>query len=123
LVCKEYIENGTTLKDLTRKYNISSHSLIYDWLRKYGYLKSSTGTGNITTTVLIGIENYNKVQLPPSIPESNLPSSPNESDNSEIIRLKRELLEAQIKAEAYQRIIEIAEQELKIPIRKKYNSK
>lgn len=52
--------------------------------------------------------------------KSTLPSS---SDSEEIKQLKKELEETQLKAEAYKKIIEIAEQELKINIRKKSNTK
>ena len=40
-------------------------------------------------------------------------------NSSEITRLKKELLEAKIKAEGFERMIEIAEEQFKIPIRKK----
>ncbi len=123
LICNEHIEGGSTLSELTRKYKLSSHYSIYEWLRKYNYLPSSDRyKPNI---VEIGIENYQQLH-PMPLPQSE-PLTASESDssseNSEIKRLKKELLEAQMKAEAYQRVIEIAEQELKIPIRKKYNTK
>ena len=38
LVCKEHSDTGASLNSLKRKYNISSHSLIHEWLRKYGYI-------------------------------------------------------------------------------------
>ena len=37
-ICKEHIEESVKQCDLQRKYNLSSHSLIHDWLRKLGYL-------------------------------------------------------------------------------------
>jgi transposase-like protein len=39
-ICKEHIEEGTSLADLVRKYDLSCHSLIHDWLRKPGYCRS-----------------------------------------------------------------------------------
>jgi len=41
-VCKEHIEEGTGLLALVKKYNLTTHSLINGWLRKYGYLPSPT---------------------------------------------------------------------------------
>ncbi len=47
----------------------------------------------------------------------------NNENKSEIARLKNELKDAMIQLEGYKRMVEIAEEELKIPIRKKYNTK
>jgi hypothetical protein len=59
------------------------------------------------------------------MPEQDKKSSSEESniDQAAILQLKRELEEAKLLAEAYKRMIEIAETDLKIPIRKKYNTK
>jgi tetratricopeptide (TPR) repeat protein len=35
-ICKEHIEEGAKLADLVRKYNLSTHSLLHDWLIKSG---------------------------------------------------------------------------------------
>ena len=37
-VCKDHVEDGIKLSELVRKYDLSCHSLIHDWLRKLGYL-------------------------------------------------------------------------------------
>ena len=37
-ICKEHLVEGVRLRDLVRKYNLSSHSLIHEWLRNVGYL-------------------------------------------------------------------------------------
>ena len=48
----------------------------------------------------------------------------NEKDlQTKIKRLERELEDAQLRAEAYSKMIDIAERELKISIRKKSNTK
>jgi transposase-like protein len=118
LICKEHIEKGATLSELTRKYELSSHSLIHNWLRKYGYLPSTHRQLN-RKRIYIGIENIDQLQQIPSPP-----SPPNSTENiSEIVRLQKELIDAKIQLEGYQRMIEIAENELKIPIRKKSNTK
>lgn len=38
-VCKDHIEDGIKLAELVRKYDLSCHSLVHDWLRKLGYLQ------------------------------------------------------------------------------------
>ncbi len=116
-ICKEHINFGTGLNALSRKYNLSSHSLVHSWLREYGYIKSDLiKEKNIC---YIGVENYL------SMPEQDKKSAGEESniDQATILQLKRELEEAKLLAEAYKRMIEIAETDLKIPIRKKYNTK
>jgi hypothetical protein len=50
-------------------------------------------------------------------------SKTNQEQNASITKLKRELEDARLLAEAYRRIIEKAEQELNIKIRKKINTK
>ncbi|MBI3233310.1 MAG: hypothetical protein HYZ42_04610, partial [Bacteroidetes bacterium] len=110
-ICKEHIENGAKLAALVRKYKLTSHSLIHDWLRKLGYLP---GRNRRTQVLYIGPENYSSVDKKPDKIKAELP---------EIAALKKELEDAKLLAEGYRRIIEIAEQELKIPIRKKPNTK
>ncbi len=56
-ICKEHIQEGVRLRDLVRKYNLSSHSLIHEWLRNLGYLAANNR--RITKCNYIGIENVN----------------------------------------------------------------
>jgi transposase-like protein len=110
-ICKEHVEAGVKLADLVRKYNLTSHSLIHDWLRKLGYLP---GRNRRSQVVYIGLENYSLVDKKQDKTKVEL---------SEIAALKKELEDAKLLAEGYRRMIEIAETELKIPIRKKPNTK
>lgn len=110
-ICKEHVEDGVKLADLVRKYNLTSHSLIHDWLRKLGYLP---GRNRRSQVVYIGLENYSLVDKKQDKTKVEL---------SEIAALKKELEDAKLLAEGYRRMIEIAETELKIPIRKKPNTK
>lgn len=110
-ICKEHIEQGVKLADLVRKYKLTSHSLIHDWLRKLGYIP---GRNRRTQVLYIGLENYSLVDKKTDKTKAEL---------SEIAALKKELEDAKLLAEGYRRMIEIAETELKIPIRKKPNTK
>lgn len=58
-ICKEHIEDGVKLADLVRKYNLTSHSLIHDWLRKLGYVP---GKNRRSQVLYIGLENYSSVK-------------------------------------------------------------
>jgi len=110
-ICKEHVEGGVKLAELGRKYKLTSHSLIHDWLRKLGYLP---GRNRRSQVFYIGLKNYSVVDKKPDKTKVEL---------SEIAALKKELEDAKLLAEGYRRMIEIAETELKIPIRKKPNTK
>jgi len=118
-VCKEHIEDGIGLLALVKKYNLSTHSLINGWLRKYGFV-SSPDKPSGKPVYIVGLDNYNQMPINnPHIPLQPPASDQVLEDASEIARLKKELLEAKIKAEGFERMIEIAEEQFKIPIRKK----
>ena len=113
-VCKEHIDDGVKLADLVRKYNLSTHSLLHDWLRKLGYLP---GCNRRSRVEYIGIEISSTLKKNPSKDQSLT------AEQKQIQLLNKELEDARLLAEGYRRMIELAEQELKIPIRKKRNTK
>lgn len=113
-ICKEHIENGLSLRECVDKYNLSSHSLVHDWLRQLGYVG---GINRRTRSAYIGVENFQPL---PHKAKNNQPSTP---DQEQIKLLKKELEDAKLQAEGYRRMIEIAESELKISIRKKPNTR
>ena len=113
-ICKDHIENGIGLRDCVKKYNLSSHSLVHDWLRQLGYV---AGKARQTRSVYIGVENFN------TLPSKSKNKQPLTQEQQQIELLKRELEDAKLQAEGYRRMIEIAESELKIPIRKKLNTR
>lgn len=113
-VCKDHIEGGVKLADLVRKYDLSCHSLIHDWLRKLGYLP-----GRNRRTYVAYIDHQTHAALTSRTNEDSELSK----EQKQIKLLQKELENAKLLAEGYRRIIEIAEQELKIPIRKKPNTK
>ncbi len=114
-ICKEHIENGLSLRQCVDKYNLSHHSLVHDWLRQLGYIP---GINRRTRSAYIGIENFQPL---PNKSKKNIRSLT--PDQQQIELLKKELEDAKLLAEGYRRMIEIAETELKIPIRKKPNTK
>jgi transposase-like protein len=113
-ICKEHIEGGVKLADLVRQYNLSTHSLIHDWLRKLGYLP---GYNRRSRVEYIGIETSSTLNKNPSKDKSLT------AEQKQIQLLNKELEDAKLLAEGYRRMIELAEQELKISIKKKPNTK
>jgi transposase-like protein len=113
-ICKDHIENGLSLRECVDKYNLSNHSLVHDWLRQLGYV---AGINRRARNAYIGIENFK------SLPDKSKKNRPLTLEQQQIEFLKKELEDAKLLAEGYRRMIEIAESELKIPIRKKLNTK
>lgn len=113
-ICREHLEDGVSMSALVRKYGLSSHSLIHDWLRALGYLP---GLNRRTKDAYLHGEKGWDLKT-----KNKKEDSP-KADQKQIELLKKELEDARLLAEGYRRMIEIAEQELKISIRKKPNTK
>jgi transposase len=111
-VIEEYLETGCCKMDLIRKYNISFKSAIQTWMRRLGYTDSYR---------------TKKVRFGKIIASTVAPINPSITDTAElqkrIRQLEQQLEDEKLRVEAYQRIIDKAEQELKISIRKKPNTR
>src|SRR5665647_1229103 len=75
-VCKEHIENGLSLRDCVEKYNLSSHSLVHDWLRQLGYI---AGMNRRTRSAYIGVENFQSL---PDKSKKNRPLTQEQQQNA-----------------------------------------
>lgn len=100
-VVQEYL-SGSSKNSLCKKYSIPSRIVLTRWIRKF-----------------VGEENRNPMSKQEAINESE-----------EIRRLKKELKEtklalyqAQMRADAYNTLIDVAEEMFQIPIRKKAGTK
>ena len=113
-ICKDHIDNGLSLRECVDKYDLSCHSLVHDWLRKLGYI---AGFDRRYRTAYLGIENFE------TLPDKPKKIKPSTLEQHQITLLKKELEDAKILTEGYRRMIEIAEAELKISIRKKPNTR
>lgn len=114
LVIKEYLAGGIGQNALLRKYDIRINSGIVRWMRQLGYVQAAEKDG------------YLPPLKPLSLPSKkvNKTASPStESQEQRIRDLERLLEDEQLRSEAYRRIIDIAEKEYNIPIRKKPNTR
>jgi transposase-like protein len=103
-VCNDYLTGSLTKREVEVKYNIGNSRLTY-WLREKGYDYLKPRIASLSS--MKGItKNINNIDSEKSISD-----------------LKKELQEAQLLAEAYRKMIEIAEREFKINIVKKSNTK
>ncbi len=111
---KEYLTGKYTKVELWKKYTgqDNEHGQLLDWMRILGYI---SGNSNPRPA---------KSFYPLSLP---LNHSENTDDpialQRRIKELENQLENARLKAEGYELMIEIAEKELKIPIRKKSGTK
>ena len=111
MVIEEYLATKCSKMELLRKYNIHFKSAIQTWMKKLGYEDTVRGQ---------------RVKFDTSLPLTL--SMPIKSENmrelqKKIQELEQQLLDEKLRSEAYSRIIEKAEKELKIPIKKKRNTK
>ena len=106
-VVKEYLCSDCSKEYLVRKYGLGSRNTVTRWLKKHG--------DNNDLCIL-----EQKVKLSETMPEET--KDPQDLEKK-IRQLERELEDTKLLAEAYSRMIDIAEEEYKIPIRKKSDTK
>ena len=109
-VVSEYLSTGCSKTELLVKYGIGSKSAVQNWMSKFGYTDYPVLTRKFGALILPTLSKQSKSQ-----------------NNEELLRrireLERQLEDEKLRSELYARIIEKAEKELKIPIRKKPNTK
>jgi len=102
-VCRDFLSGNMTLRAVEHKYGLGN-SRLNDWLKKYGY--------KIKKPYIIETRDMAKKRVPKK-----------DSVLSRIQELEKELEMARLEAAAYRKMIEIAESELKVEIRKKSGTK
>lgn len=112
-VIEEYLATGCTKTSLLIKYGIRFTGAIQTWIWQLGYHDAhASGTHRFACSIPIIVAG-----------KDNDITNQAQQLQTRIKELERQLEDAQLRAEAYERIIEKAEKELKIPIRKKPNTK
>ena len=118
MVIQDYLSSGRSKDYIWQKYTgKSDHGRLLGWMRDLGYSCDALNLGSYCS------------------PESDFMSKKKESQDPnnqdfEILQLKKRiselekrLKEAEIKAIAHSTMVDIAEKEFNIPIRKKFNTK
>lgn len=116
---EEYLSGTKTKAEVWKKYTGQSREYghMLQWMRKLGYLENDQQhpkKKRQTVTQLPGFLHLKK--------EKNDNTSPEELQKR-IKELEKQLESAQLKAEGYEIMLEIAERELNVPIRKKPSTK
>jgi len=99
-VCNEYQSGTITKSELQRKYGIKGHDRLKQWLEKFPFFDESS------------IKSF----------QLSMPSTKGQKKSeleARIKALEKELEESQLKQEAYRMMIDIAEKQFKINIKKK----
>jgi len=103
----EFVTTSISIKELQRKYNFKGGGTLYYWIRKFG-LSQPSDTELIVHKVM----------------EKERSKTGYEQELEKKIKLLEEQLEYQkLKARAYEKMVEIAEREFSISIRKKFGPK
>jgi len=117
-IIKEVLSNESSKRAIFKKHTgkDQEHGHILRWMKALGYETGSSIKPNI---VLDSLEMPKK---------KNAPINPNESFENlqlkkRIAELEKQLKDAELKAIAFSTMVDIAEKEFKIPIRKKLNTK
>jgi len=108
-IIDEFLKGGRTKAESWRQYTNyqQEHGQILRWMRKLGYIENTMPSKPLYLHEMP----TNKSQ--PSV----------EDLQRKVRQLEQQLLDSQLKEEAYRRMIDIAEKELKVSIRKKPNTK
>lgn len=118
-IIQELLNSGCTKAEIWEKYTgqEEEHGQLLRWMRKLGYdtsVKTRRPNLDVKTTVVArkknpenqSSEDFERLQLKKRIAE-----------------LEDQLKDAQMKAIAFSTMVDIAEKEFNVPIRKKYNTK
>lgn len=114
-IIEEYLNSQVSKVTIWEKYTgqKEEHGQLLKWMNKLGYTNK---TQNEPIFVTQPIEILPQETL-------NIDHLSNQELKNELIKLKRELEDAQIQAEGYNLMIDYAEKEFKIAIRKKPSTK
>jgi len=118
LIIQEMLKTGCTKREIWEKYTgqEEEHGLLLRWMRKLGY------DDTIPTRRPNFASNINLMKKKKKFEESS-ETFENLQLKKRVEALEKQLKEAEIKAIAFSTMVDIAEKELKIPIRKKFNTK
>ncbi len=118
-IIKEYLQSGVSKEEIWRKYTgKADHGNLTRWMRNLGYLTSSQ---QLKPKLAVNIDEMGKkVHVAPEVVKDNFEV---QQMKNRIAVLEKQLKEAELKAIAFSTMVDIAEQEFKIPIRKKFNTK
>lgn len=120
-IIQEMISNGLSKKEIWKKYTgqEEEHGQLLRWMKKLGY-------PIVGRTISTNFNNQRKTMSAKKkvvLTNQREDSFENLQLKKRIFELEKQLKDAELKAIAYSTMVDIAEKEFKIPIRKKLNTK
>lgn len=120
-IIQEMISNGLSKKEIWKKYTgqEEEHGQLLRWMKKLGY-------PIVGRTISTNFNNQRKTMPAKKkvvVANQREDSFENLQLKNRIFELEKQLKDAELKAIAYSTMVDIAEKEFKIPIRKKLNTK
>ncbi|MBU1368976.1 MAG: hypothetical protein KJ578_00060 [Bacteroidetes bacterium] len=106
-IVQEYLQSSISKKDLMQKYGVRGNSCIMNWMRKFGL--------SYPTEAQIKVNNQVTKEIKKPRQEREL--------EQKLKTLEQELEYEKLRTKALNTLIDIAEEELKISIRKKSGAK
>lgn len=118
-IIKEYLRSGVSKDEIWRKYTgKADHGCLIRWMRNLGYLTSNQ---QLKPKLAVNIDEMGKkARVVPEVVKDDFEV---QQMKKRIVELEKQLKDAELKAIAFSTMVDIAEQEFKIPIRKKFNTK
>jgi len=107
MVVQDYLSTDISLSALKKKYNFGGNKNIYNWMRKFGLSKPGE----------------DQKELHPAMSKEQQKSVLEQELELKITKLEEELKREQLRTKALNVMIDIAERELKVDIRKKSGAK
>jgi len=108
MVIEEYLGGGVSKMSLLRKYDIKIKSGIQRWMKLYGYTDKAFFPCTFRVKYAHAL-----------VRKMNTQKASKQQLEEKVRELEGQLQQEKLRSEAYQRIIEKAEKELQVPIRKK----
>ena len=106
-VVQEYLMNDATVSDMQRKYGIKSGSCISDWIRKFG----------------LNTPTQREIELQSAMKEQNQRTPREQELEQRVKQLEKELEKERLRTLVLNTMIDIAERDLKIKVRKNSGAK
>jgi len=107
MVVQDYLSSGISKEELKRKYNFTGCNNIYRWMRKFGLSEPSE----------------DQIKLHRFMANEQQKSTSEQELELRVKRLEEDLKLEQFRTKALNTMIDIAERELKVDIRKKSGAK
>ncbi len=106
-IVKEYLETDKSIKVLSLQYGIGTGGTIFNWMRKFG----------------LGYETEEQLKVTNQVTKEIRKTPEERALEQKLKTLEQELAYEKLRTKALNTLIDIAEEELKISIRKKSGAK